>query len=491
MTQNDSYLENLVSLVRHTFISVVDYHTDTQEIEFLISDAKSKELKRIKSTYTDTMRYTRKHLLEYENTDIFDIILDTETLDMMSEKGQMEKSFVFRSRLLPKDQVRWIKAHLMIIEMKENGYHILGSFEDITEFKEKEVRQKRINGYRMKALKNAFEELYIIDLEKNRFSAFNINDINELRHPAGSFCEQDIQKVIQLHVHPDDREYVRTHVAGKYLQKQFLCGKKEVNLEYRLRADDQHPYCWMYATIMQMEDDEKTSAFMLIKDITEEKQASELRVQYRMLKDQMNLQIHHYEYVKEKENELRAFRHDLKNHLLVLESLHDAGKHKEFYDYINSMRGYLLADKHFIDTGNAIMDALLNEKFAYANQLGIELEHHIRIIPNLSLSVMDSCILLGNSLDNAIEACMRMEDNEHRHIRFQLVYLHNTLVMKVTNTIGKKVLAEGITFETTKENRELHGLGIRNMKNIADAHDGLFNLEVRDQHVILQITLYI
>lgn len=488
---NRKYQEELTNIVKHTFLSVVDYHTDTQKIIFMISDKSSDELRIIESTYEDTMKYSKEFLLDEGYAKVFELMLDIENLDIMVEKGEMEKAFVIRSRLNPKDEYRWMKAHVVILEKKENGYHLSGSFEDVTELKQEEQRQKRINNYRMKALKNAFEELYIIDLEKNIFKAFNINEINELRHPMGEFLEQDIKKVIKYHVHPEDQQFVSRHVAKQYLKKQFASGKKEINLEYRLRYDLVQPYRWMYATITRLEDDTQNFAFMLIKDITEEKQASELRVQYKVLKEQMDVQIHHYEYVKEKENELRAFRHDLKNHLLVLESMHDEKRDQDFKDYINSMRGYLLKDKHFIDTGNAIMDALLNEKFAYSNMLGIEVKHHIRVIPNLPLTVMDTCILLGNSLDNAIEACENMKKGEERQITFSMIYSHHTLIIKVMNTVSKEIHEKGITFETSKEDRDLHGMGIRNMKKIVQIHEGLFSIKAEDNHVILQLTLFI
>lgn len=490
MTQTDEHLQTIIgNLFKHTFQSVVDYHTEKKQVVFILCDREADRLKTVTVSFDDILAYLKKHLMDSDAQNIFEVILDQENLDLLYEKKKNDQTFIFRSRLKPQGEFRWIKAHIVILAKVGKDYHISGSFEDVTALKEEELRQKRIRGYRMQALANAFEELYLIDLNKNTFSAFNINSINEVRHPEGEFLKKDILKLIRYHVHPEDRAHVEQSIAAEHLKKLFAAGAKSTQVEYRLQKAAHTPYRWMYATIMQMEDDTGSDcAFMLIKDITEMKKASQLQVQYEMLKEQMDAQIHHYQYVQEKNQELRAFKHDLKNHLLILESLYEQKKHEEFHSYINTMRGFLITDEHYIDTGNPIMDALLNEKFAYANQLHIRVRHRIRVRPALALPMIDTCILLGNSLDNAIEACQELPEG-NAAMSVQIVYSHNMLIIRIENTISQERIQQGISFQTTKEDTNLHGMGIRNMKKIVKEHDGLFALNVEDSQVVLQMTI--
>lgn len=493
MKHDQQYYRILEKVICTTLISVVDVHTDTMQVEFLIASKMDEQLKIVARDYQMISTYTKENLLHPDDRELFDSLIHMDQLDALFQTGS-EHAFEFRSKLLPEDTVyRWMKVRILMLEKKAKGYHIIASFEDIDDFKEKELKQERIRNFRMMALNNAFEELYIIDPARNQYFAFNVNAINEQRHPDGAFCFQDFITVIKQHIHPEDRKLCLERMNGANILKVFGSGKKEISFEYRIQDHKGMHYRWIYAVIMRMEEeDHSISAFMLLKDITEEKKASDLKVQYQMLKETMDMQIRHYQYMKESEDEMRYFRHDLKNHLLVMESLYEQGNIQEFEQYIKNMRGFLLKEKHIIHTDHSIIDALLNEKFAYAQQLGIDIVHHIRLAEGFELSAMDTCILLGNGLDNALEACKHIDQTKQQAmIDFKMVYAHGALVIRVANTIKQSENQQEITFETTKEDRTLHGLGISNMRRVVEEHQGMFQLQQQQDQVVLQMTLYL
>lgn len=494
MTLEMKYKKKLDDVIKHSFLSIVDFCTETKEIEFIVSPKSNKNFKLISSYYDEIVRYSKENFLHPDDINVFDEVVQTENLEQLIKQTNKDcYSFVFRSKLEPEDKdYCWIKCRLLILEKEKRGFHILASFEDVSEFKKKEMRQVQVNTYRMMALKNAFEELYIINLKNNKFYSFNINDVNEIRHPEGSFRYCDVNRMIHKHVHCEERNEVLKYMHGDYIKKEFAKGKRNLSFEFRFcDSEDADNYHWMWANILQLEDDRyPESAFVLIKDITEKKEAADLRAQYRLIKKQLEMQIHHYEYVKEKEEELKAFRHDMKNHLLILEGMHDNKNNEEFHKYIANMRGFLMNSICFIDTGNAILDVLINEKLSYAKSMNININHHIRIVPNLPLSTMDTVELFGNALDNAIQACEHVEKEKEKIIDFKVVYLHNTLVLKVLNTVSSTV-KNNPSFKTIKKNKELHGLGLRNIKNVVSKHDGLFDLNIIDGKAMLQVTLYL
>jgi sensor histidine kinase regulating citrate/malate metabolism len=141
-----------------------------------------------------------------------------------------------------------------------------------------------------------------------------------------------------------------------------------------------------------------------------------------------------------------------------------------------------------IDTGNPVIDALLNDKFTIAKKIGIEFRKELNLPSNLLIAPTDICAILGNSLDNAIEACKRMKDEGlRREIVLSMSYRDSYLVIVVTNTTDQIPLKEGRFFRSSKPSPELHGLGMHSIERTVKKYDGnmvvkcdqgLFKLEI-------------
>lgn len=205
------------------------------------------------------------------------------------------------------------------------------------------------------------------------------------------------------------------------------------------------------------------------KDIAEEKNlyyAKQLETQTSMLE------------------ELRSYQHDLKNHAIVA----DAYFHNEEYDkvreyYYEVMRRPLLENNEYY-SGNTVVDSLLNYKAFEAGKKGVKLDVKMTIPPTLHISSSNLAIVLGNLMDNAIDAAAESED---KTVKIKLTYAYHCLMMKMKNTYSGKVLKKGTRFLSTKENAILHGYGLRNVKRIIDANGG--TLKFNDEDHIFTVTV--
>lgn len=195
------------------------------------------------------------------------------------------------------------------------------------------------------------------------------------------------------------------------------------------------------------------------------------------LQRELELKINYYEHLEEKSQELRDFRHDMKNHLLCLNVFLERGDIEEAREYLASISTVLSKRKEVISTGNVIFDALLSEKLEVANSFGIQFFMDISIREKLKIENVDWCILFGNSIDNAIEACQRLEHSE-KIIYIKMVSKGNVVTVRMVNPIETTPIKINGSYKSCKEDEKGdHGLGIENMKRVAEKYNGYLNVE--------------
>lgn len=141
-------------------------------------------------------------------------------------------------------------------------------------------------------------------------------------------------------------------------------------------------------------------------------------------------------YVREaamRYKQTRSFRHDIKNHLMVLEKLLMEGQKEQAQSYLSQLKEAAKSLSWEVSTGNAAVDALLGSKIALARQEDIQVAWDIKIPDKSGIKDMDWCMILANGMDNAIKAC-RDVDNGLRRLKiegkrkgnFYLIFLENS-----------------------------------------------------------------
>lgn len=208
------------------------------------------------------------------------------------------------------------------------------------------------------------------------------------------------------------------------------------------------------------------------------------------LKMQLENQINHYEELEKRNHDLRGFRHDLKNHLETLSRLLEREERDLAIQYISDMRESMQnRGKQIIETGNPILDAVLSEKIQIAQEQGISVQDDIFISKGIKIDNLDGCILFGNIMDNAIEACNKIPQGEERKIQIKMISKTDMLICRFTNTINKKILIDD-NLKTTKKNAEIHGIGIKNIRKTAEKYGGTVSFEKKEGEFEVSFVLF-
>lgn len=210
-------------------------------------------------------------------------------------------------------------------------------------------------------------------------------------------------------------------------------------------------------------------------------QKAEIEYAYRRLQEEQSAWILQDEEIRLMHENARRLKHDMKNHFMVLSAYLASKDYQGADTYISEILDKLAAMNSYVETGNALMNHIVNEKLQSAGSKGIKIKAEIE---NLSFSKMkktDFSALLSNMLDNAIEASVR-EPKENRHLQLVVSERRGYEVICVKNKISGSVLQENPNLQSYKPDPESHGIGIPRMKEIVEYYHGIFDIYEKDAY---------
>ena len=177
----------------------------------------------------------------------------------------------------------------------------------------------------------------------------------------------------------------------------------------------------------------------------------------------------------------RQLSHDLKNHILVLKHFKMEENYEGIDKYIEEIEQNFFDIKRRVWTGNQIADMLLEQKRTLAEQEGITFTIQAVPITEWMFDDSETCSLLGNLLDNAIEACMRMDDNAYKWISVKIENQKQLLFIKTENSVKEAPVMEKGRPVSVKGDKKRHGYGLKNVERILNKYDGTIVYLNRDK----------
>lgn len=196
---------------------------------------------------------------------------------------------------------------------------------------------------------------------------------------------------------------------------------------------------------------------------------NKLMIEQKQLKNQ----VRHYTAMMMSQGQIRQLRHDLKNHLLSILAKLNKKEYMECTKYINDMLNNIESKKSSeIETGNTVLDAILSAKKEEAEKKGIKFNTHLLIPRDLPINEQDMCIIFGNALDNAIEACEYVKINPY--INVCLSFSEESLFCKIENSCIKP---SGEIIATTKKDLKNHGMGRLGIEHALKNYTSVYNIE--------------
>ena len=167
---------------------------------------------------------------------------------------------------------------------------------------------------------------------------------------------------------------------------------------------------------------------------------------------------------------VRRIKHDMKNHLMVIASYLNSAEYDSAKTYTSQILDKLNAAHSYVETGNSLMNHILNEKLNKARGAGISVKAEIENLTFAKMESIDFSALLSNMLDNAIEACKK-ENTPEVNVIISARRGYETILVK--NKISNSVLGKNPKLATEKPDKERHGMGVSQIKGIAGKYQGL------------------
>lgn len=182
--------------------------------------------------------------------------------------------------------------------------------------------------------------------------------------------------------------------------------------------------------------------------------------------------ISYYEILEKQNTDLRIYAHDAKNHISAIKNLNDD---PEIDSYVSEMLESLEKHINVSHSGNRILDVIINKYITECNIHNIKFTFDVKNNNLSNLEYHDTVAILGNLLDNAIEAAQL---SEKRNITFETDYRNNYSVIIISNSCDNQPLFDdNKTPITTKPNKALHGFGLKSVKKVIKKYSGDFALE--------------
>lgn len=198
------------------------------------------------------------------------------------------------------------------------------------------------------------------------------------------------------------------------------------------------------------------------------------KLQHTLIEKQYALQKAHFAEIQAANQALRELRHELKNYMFYMNYLIDQGDFEKLKSFFSEFYRKEHHNLYEVSASLSFLDAVLQQKVTFAQSLGIEVEQHVLLPEDAALDSLDLCVVLSNLIDNAVEAC---RDLPSPRIAIRLKRVKAYLSIVVENTAERDVLRHNPQLRTGKREAELHGIGLRVIRQIVERYDGSIEFE--------------
>ena len=199
-------------------------------------------------------------------------------------------------------------------------------------------------------------------------------------------------------------------------------------------------------------------------------------IQKQNFEQQISSQSKHIDEILVMQKQIKKFRHDSSHHFTALKGFFLNNQNQDGVTYIERINDDL-QQSEIVDTGNTAFDAIISAKKVLAESKNIDFTLQIQIPEKLKVAAVDLCVIFGNALDNAIEACEKLETP--KIINVSVIYDDNQLICKITNTALRSIP----DLQTTKDDKENHGFGLDNIKQALSKYNHVMKIDQTDKEV--------
>ena len=221
-----------------------------------------------------------------------------------------------------------------------------------------------------------------------------------------------------------------------------------------------------------------------------EREFAEKEKQFALVQQKQRIQDEYNQLLEREQKHVRNIQHDMNNHLMAMLGYIDRQDVDGVRKYVNDLLDESKRASQKVYTGHVSVDAILDAKILKARSLGIDVKESFEVVSFGIMKCVDLTKLLGCTLDNAIEAILRIEDDTKKKLQIRMYNNGPYLIVCIGNSIAKGIDVDFSHTSKTYDEKN-HGFGVKDIKSIAFEYDGSAYYEFEKDFVMLNVILYV
>ena len=186
----------------------------------------------------------------------------------------------------------------------------------------------------------------------------------------------------------------------------------------------------------------------------------------------LELQAEHFQQLMAQDQTMRKFRHDMKSHMNMLNYYCENEKYQDLKEYLEKITNESAIYSVEVYTRNRSVDAVIAPLAQAAQEKNIIMTWKGILPEQTGVALYDLCTILSNLLKNAIEACEKIPKGQERRIEAKVGSYNNQIYLEIKNTVAAEVIIRNDRLITSKDDKENHGIGSRNVEEAVEKYDG-------------------
>ncbi len=204
----------------------------------------------------------------------------------------------------------------------------------------------------------------------------------------------------------------------------------------------------------------------------------------------MQMQRREYEDICKKIEAGRIYRHDMRHHLSALEELARQGEMENILGYLENMRGRLSQTERKVYCENIAVNAVLSSAIGRAKDEGCDVFARIDIPEDIPYDAIDVCMALANAIENAVNACRKINEKTKRYIRVLVRFQEQrNLLISVENSCEEDISFDKDGYPDVPVEKG-HGVGLKSIHAVTDKYNGFLNCECSEGEFRLHAALF-
>jgi two-component system, LytTR family, sensor histidine kinase AgrC len=213
-----------------------------------------------------------------------------------------------------------------------------------------------------------------------------------------------------------------------------------------------------------------------------------LQCNYKFIEKQIELQQQNYKKLNESLEQLYVIKHDARHHISVIEIMVQQQKYKEVLDYIVQFNQNELSKNVPMLCSNFTADSIIKYYMGLAISKNIDFKTNIIIPEDIGIEPLDLCVVLGNCLENALEACDKLNPETSRWIELSSKIVGFHIVFMISNNFDGKIIKMDNTIRSSKGG-QLHGIGLSSISQTVAKYNGNIDIKHTDKKFEISIIM--